>query len=109
MIDRLLPVAALAVSYAALAVAAATGTVGGIVVAAAVVAVTEVGVARRWSRIERTLTKLSFGFARRRFTSDVLLVIAVVGAAGVGDGASRRGPRSGRRIARRRRLPAAAA
>ena len=87
MIERMLPLVALTGSYAALAVGAASGAVGGILVAATLVTLAEIGVAHRWDRIERTLTKLSFGFARRRFTADMLLIVAVVRAAGVSSSA----------------------
>lgn len=83
MIDRASPLLLLGISYAGLAVAAGAGSIWGFVLAALVTAATEVGLVRRWTRVERTLAKLSFDVVVRSLVVDVLVIVLAVQAIGV--------------------------
>jgi len=83
MIDRVFPLLMLGISYAALAVSAGTGSIWGFVLAALVTATTEVGLVRRWARVERTLAKLSFDVVVRSLVVDILVIVLAVRAIGV--------------------------
>ena len=83
MIDRVFPLLLLGISYAGLAVAAGTGSIWGFVLAGLVTVASEVGLVRRWARVERTLAKLSFDVVVRSVVVDVFVIVLAVQAIGV--------------------------
>lgn len=83
MIDRVFPLLLLGISYAGLAVAAGTGSIWGFVLAALVTVASEVGLVRRWARVERTLAKLSFDVVVRAVLVDIFVIVLAVQAIGV--------------------------
>jgi hypothetical protein len=78
--DRLVPLGLLGISYAGLAVAAAIGSVWAFVLAGLLAVVLELGLVRRWGRVERTLAKLSFDVVVRTTLADVFVIVLAVQA-----------------------------
>ncbi|HEY8788046.1 MAG TPA: CDP-glycerol glycerophosphotransferase family protein [Actinopolymorphaceae bacterium] len=83
MIDRVFPLLLLGISYAGLAVASGTGSIWGFALAGLVTAMSEVGLVRRWARVERTLAKLSFDVVVRSVVVDIFVIVLAVQAIGV--------------------------
>jgi len=81
VIDRVIPLLLLGVSYVGLAITAGAGSIWGFVLAGLLTVISEVGLARRWARVERTLAKLSFDVVVRSVVVDVF-VIVLAGQAG---------------------------
>jgi hypothetical protein len=83
VIGRVVPLGLLGISYAGQAVAAGLGSIWGFVLAGLLTVTCELGLVHRWSRVERTLAKLSFDVVVRSILVDLFVIVLAVQADGV--------------------------